>query len=148
LDVNKTIILPYPSNLEELELIPIVADQNRIKQVISNLIDNTIKFTQEGEITITAELVNKMQYQVIIKINDTGAGIDPDVFPKLFSKFATKSDTGTGLGLYICKGIVEAHNGTIWAENNYEKIHKEIGTAENETRIGAIFCFSLPLADF
>ena len=60
-------------------------------------------------------------------------GIDPDIQDRLFSKFVTKSETGTGLGLYISKGIVEAHGGSIWAENN----------AEGK---GATFYFSLPLS--
>jgi two-component system sensor histidine kinase VicK len=55
-------------------------------------------------------------------VKDTGTGIDSDILPKLFTKFVTKSDKGTGLGLYICKGIIEAHHGKIWAENNYDKI--------------------------
>jgi signal transduction histidine kinase len=87
-----------------------------------------------------AEMANEKQNQVTVKVKDTGTGIDSDIFSKLFTKFVTKSDTGTGLGLYICKGIVEAHNGTIWAENNPNKNHPEIETAENENRNGAIFC--------
>jgi signal transduction histidine kinase len=70
--------------------------------------------------------------EVIISIRDRGTGIDPDIQDKLFSKFATKSDTGSGLGLYISKGIVEAHGGRIWAENNSD------GN-------GATFSFSLPV---
>jgi signal transduction histidine kinase len=147
MSTKQNVSLYYPINLEELELIPIVADQNRIKQVINNLIDNAIKFTQEGEITISTELVSEKQNQVTVKVKDTGTGIDPYIFPKLFTKFVTKSDTGTGLGLYICKGIVEAHNGTIWAENKPSENHPEIGTAENENINGAVFCFSLPLAE-
>jgi signal transduction histidine kinase len=70
--------------------------------------------------------------EVIISIKDRGTGIDPDIQDKLFSKFTTKSDTGSGLGLYISKGIVEAHGGRIWAENN----------ADGK---GATFAFSLPI---
>ena len=70
--------------------------------------------------------------EVIIGIRDRGVGIDPNIQDRLFSKFVTKSDTGTGLGLYISKGIVEAHGGRIWAENNTEGK-------------GATFYFSLPL---
>jgi signal transduction histidine kinase len=145
MNTKQNVTLYYPINLEGLEFIPIVADQNRIKQVINNLIDNAIKFTQEGEITISTELVSEKQNQVTVKVKDTGTGIDPYIFPKLFTIFVTKSDTGTGLGLYICKGIVEAHNGTIWAENKPNESHPEIGTAENESINGAVFCFSLPL---
>jgi signal transduction histidine kinase len=70
--------------------------------------------------------------EVIVTIIDTGAGISPDVMPKLFSKFVTSSNQGTGLGLFISKGIVEAHGGKIWAENN-------------SNGIGAKFSFSLPI---
>ncbi len=71
--------------------------------------------------------------EVIVSIKDRGTGIDPDIQDKLFSKFATKSDTGSGLGLYISKGIVEAHGGKIWAENNRDGK-------------GATFTFSLPIS--
>jgi signal transduction histidine kinase len=75
---------------------------------------------------------NVGEEDVTISIMDRGTGIDPDIMDKLFSKFFTKSETGTGLGLYICKGIIESHGGRIWAENNkYGK--------------GATFSFSLPL---
>ncbi len=99
------------SSSKELESIPIIADKNRIKQVICNLIDNAIKFTQKGEIDIATEIDNKND-QVIVKVKDTGTGIDSDMLPRLFAKFFTKSDSGgTGLGLYICKGIIDAHRG-------------------------------------
>ena len=129
-DSNRNLILTFLS-LEELESTPIIADQNRLKQVINNLIDNAIKFTRDGKITISAEIDTKHN-QVIVKVKDTGIGIDSDILPKLFTKFVTKSDKGTGLGLYICKGIIEAHHGKIWAENNYD---------EN----GTTFSFCLPL---
>jgi signal transduction histidine kinase len=73
--------------------------------------------------------------EVIISIRDRGTGIDPDIKNKLFSKFATKSETGSGLGLFICKGIVEAHGGKIWAENNADG------------KGGATFSFSLPITN-
>jgi two-component system, OmpR family, sensor histidine kinase VicK len=123
------------SSSTERESITIIADQSRIKQVISNLIDNAIKFTQEGVVLISAETDPKHS-NVIVKVKDTGTGIDPDILPRLFIKFATKSEGGTGLGLYICKGIIEAHCGRIWAENN---------TADRG--IGATFGFVLPLND-
>jgi signal transduction histidine kinase len=72
------------------------------------------------------------QRKLIVSVKDSGDGIDPDILPKLFSKFVTKSYHGTGLGLYICRGIIEAHGGKIWGENN-------IGGK------GATFTFSLPL---
>ena len=117
-DSDRNLTLSF-SGSEELESAPIIGDQNRIKQVISNLIDNAIKFTQEGEIIISAEIDNKRN-QVTVKVKDTGTGIDLEILPKLFTKFVTKSNRGTGLGLYICKGIIEAHDGRIWAENNYD----------------------------
>ncbi len=106
------------------------ADRDRIAQVISNLLHNAIKFTDNGTIMVTSERVAN---EIIVRVQDTGLGIDQQILPFLFSKFATKSDKGTGLGLYICKNIIEAHGGKIWAENNTDKK-------------GAIFSFSLPEA--
>jgi signal transduction histidine kinase len=121
---------------EDLEFMNILADQNRIKQVISNLLSNSLKFTEQGTITVTAERNNHndKQSELIVRVKDTGIGIATDMLPKLFSKFVTKSEKGTGLGLYICKGIIEAHGGKIWAQNN------------KDTE-GATFSFSLPLAN-
>jgi signal transduction histidine kinase len=118
-------------------------DKGRISQVIHNLLYNAVKFTNDndGAITVIAEKkdiedheqLNNIGQRVIVSIKDNGKGIDPQIFPRLFTKFATKSQTGgTGLGLFICKGIVEAHGGKIWAENN-----------QNES--GASFSFSLPI---
>ena len=118
--------------------ISVYADKGRISQVVSNLLDNAIKFTKAGgNITIMikkeGEAQNNNNQWVIVSIKDTGTGIDSEIMPRLFTKFATKSQTsGTGLGLYICKGIVEAHGGRIWAENN----------ADGK---GSTFYFSLPL---
>lgn len=103
------------------------ADRDRIMQVISNLLHNAIKFTSNGTILITSKRIGN---EIIVNIHDNGPGIDPQILPILFSKFATKSDKGTGLGLYICKNIIEAHGGKIWAEN----------TDNN----GTTFSFSLP----
>ena len=94
------------------------ADRDRITQVISNLLHNAIKFTSNGTILITSK---RIENEIIVSVHDNGSGIDPQIFPILFSKFATKSDKGTGLGLYICKNIIEAHGGKIWAENNTDK---------------------------
>lgn len=105
------------------------ADRERITQSISNIIDNAINFTEEGIILI--KMTIEKPY-VTISIIDAGPGIDHDIFPRLFTKFATKSFNGTGLGLYITKKIIESHDGRIWAENN-------------ENRKGATFCISLPL---
>jgi signal transduction histidine kinase len=109
------------------------ADRDRIGQVISNLLNNAIKFTEEGKISIITRKPADSQ-EVVVSVKDTGCGIDYEILPRLFSKFATKSETGgTGLGLYICKSIVEAHGGKIWAENN-------------KSEKGATFCFTLPCA--
>ena len=118
----------------------VVADKERITQVISNLLNNAIKFTQEekgqqesGISVILEEPENddKNNNKVIMSVKDKGIGIAPEIMPRLFTKFATKSERGTGLGLFISKSIVEAHGGRIWAENN------------NDGR-GASFSFSLP----
>src|SRR5215211_5902531 len=109
------------------------ADKERLMQVISNLMNNAIKFTDEGMITVI--LKGKQENnELIVSIKDTGSGIDPEITPRLFSKFATKSQTGTGLGLFISQNIVEAHGGKIWAENN------------SDGR-GSTFSFSLPLTN-
>jgi len=91
------------------------ADKDRVSQVIHNLINNAIKFTSEGTVIVTSEMSDG---HVLVNIKDTGTGIDAEVLPSLFTKFVTKSDRGTGLGLYISKSIIEAHGGKIWAENN------------------------------
>ena len=114
------------------------ADKSRLIQVISNLLSNAIKFTKEGIISVNVEKQVKekekgiKQYKAIITVKDMGVGIDPKLLDRLFSKFATKSFAGTGLGLFISKSIVEAHGGRIWAENN------------SDGR-GATFIFTLPL---
>ena len=105
------------------------ADKFRLNQVISNLLSNAVKFTQKGHITISTERTGT---EAIVRVKDTGSGIDPDIYPRLFSKFASKSYQGTGLGLFISKSIVEAHGGKIWVENN-----------KNEN--GVTFIFTLPL---
>ena len=117
---------------EPREPIYVQADKLRIYEVIANLLTNAIKFTKEGTINIIANAKNNDSKEVIISIKDTGAGINPEILPRLFTKFATKSDIGTGLGLYISKGIVEAHGGKIWAENNPDGK-------------GATFTFTLPV---
>jgi two-component system, OmpR family, sensor histidine kinase VicK len=117
----------------------VVADKARLYQVIMNLLSNAIKFTQkEGIIIITVEKeeedCDSNSQILLVSIKDSGTGIDPEIFPRLFTKFATKSETtGTGLGLFISKSIVEAHGGKIWAENNTDGK-------------GATFYFSLPLS--
>ncbi len=107
------------------------ADKDRITQVVSNLLSNALKFTKEGKIYVNVKEKN-VNKQVIVSIKDIGYGIDREMIPRLFTKFASKSFEGTGLGLYISRSIVEAHGGTIWAEDNDD------GTK------GATFSFSLP----
>jgi signal transduction histidine kinase len=118
------------------------ADKGRITQVINNLVDNALKFApqQNGKLDIVvsySDSDNKEKFDgnVIVSVKDNGTGIDPEIMPKLFSKFATKSFSGTGLGLYVSKNIIEAHGGKIWAENN-------------NNGNGATFYFSLPISGF
>jgi signal transduction histidine kinase len=107
------------------------ADQGRITQVLSNILNNPLKFTNDGDIIVNAYECNNMK-EITVSISDTGSGINEDIFAKLFSKFATRSFSGTGLGLYISKNIVEAHGGRIWAENNKDEV-------------GATYMFTLPV---
>lgn len=109
----------------------VYADKMRISQVISNLLSNAAKFTQEGTVRINA---TRSYNDVLVTINDSGSGIAEDLLPRLFTKFATKSEKGTGLGLYISKNIIEAHGGVIWAQNNLDGK-------------GATFGFTLPLSE-
>jgi two-component system, OmpR family, sensor histidine kinase VicK len=117
----------------------VIADKNRIIQVVSNLLANAIKFTKAGKILVQLRKRKGKKIadstQVIVSIKDEGSGIDPSIMPRLFTKFATKSDKGTGLGLYISKSIVEAHGGKIWAENNRDGK-------------GATFVFTLPIQKY
>jgi signal transduction histidine kinase len=117
---------------EPREPIYVQADKLRIYEVIANVLNNAIKFTKEGTIRIMVNVKDNNSNEVIISIKDTGTGINSEILPRLFTKFATKSDIGTGLGLYISKGIVEAHDGKIWAENNSDGK-------------GATFTFTLPV---
>ena len=106
-------------------------DKARISQVLLNLLNNATKFTKEGKIIITV-LMKKDRKEVVVSISDKGNGIDSEVMNHLFEKFISKSDSGTGLGLYISKNIVEAHGGKIWASNNLNGI-------------GSTFSFSIPV---
>jgi signal transduction histidine kinase len=126
-------------------------DGRRLTQVISNLLDNAFKFTKEGAVTITTSIIKRKGVdrdsgkgeeregaaEVVIAVKDTGTGIDPEIMPRLFTKFATKSYQGTGLGLFISKSIIEAHGGNMWAENNKG--------SSNRKHKGAIFYFTLPV---
>jgi two-component system, OmpR family, sensor histidine kinase VicK len=136
---NLDIKILYNFKKDVTESLPIDADRDRITQVISNLLDNAIKFTskeKEGVISVSAERRkngSKQEEEVIVSIKDTGEGINPEIQPRLFTKFATRSFSGTGLGLYISKSTVEAHGGRMWAENNPEGK-------------GATFTFTLPVS--
>jgi two-component system sensor histidine kinase VicK len=94
------------------------ADKARISQVISNLLNNAVKFTPEEGGGAISVILDNYDEKVIVRIKDTGIGISPEIMPRLFTKFATKSEKGTGLGLFISKSIIETHGGNIWAENN------------------------------
>jgi signal transduction histidine kinase len=129
------------------------ADRRRLTQVISNLLNNAIKFTQEGAVTVTTSIIKRKEAdrdgevkeeeeeeEVVIAVKDTGTGIDTELMPRLFTKFATKSYQGTGLGLFISKSIIEAHGGRMWAENNNNG-------SNNRKQEGATFYFTLPVVD-
>ena len=110
----------------------VYADRVRISQVLTNLLTNAIKFTNEGDIIVTAEIHDGNKNSIVVRVKDNGAGIDSEILPQLFAKFASKSFQGTGLGLFISKSIIEAHGGKMWGENNSDGK-------------GATFYFSLPL---
>jgi len=127
------------SKAKENDFLIVEADRGRITQAISNLLSNAIKFTlsEDGIVSVIAKEEknnNNTNQKVVVSVKDNGEGIHPEIFPRLFMKFATKSSKGTGLGLFITKSIIEAHGGTIWAEN----------ILDGER--GATFTFSLPLS--
>jgi signal transduction histidine kinase len=132
---NNAIKLLFEAEGKQGNGVSIKADKVRIHEVISNLLNNAIKFTNEGTIYITTEKKKTDRGdEVIVKIKDTGIGMPSNILPNLFSKFATGSPfkRGIGLGLFISKSIVEAHGGKIWAQNNTDGR-------------GSTFYFSLPL---
>jgi signal transduction histidine kinase len=146
--------LVFESKVKEEDIFFVEADEERLSQVICNILDNAFKFTDSyGSIIVTVEKEQVLlqpqqqlgehteqgqgeqkqnQQYAIITIKDTGTGIHPEILPRLFSKFATKSHKGTGLGLYISKNIIEAHGGILYAVNN------------NDGK-GATFTIALPL---
>ncbi len=154
----KNIKLEYESENKYDGNIFIKADKVRIYQVIYNLLSNAIKFTEEGGVVrvmirvekdadvdkakrnhyidsdndLASNVIVTGKNVVAVLVKDTGIGIDSEMFPRLFTKFASKSFEGTGLGLFISKKIIESHGGKIWAKNN-------------ENAKGATFAFSLPL---
>jgi signal transduction histidine kinase len=129
---NDKVELIYNYNLKNNNPIVVAADRERIIQVISNLLSNSIQFTSEGYISLNI-VVNNNNSEVVVTVRDTGTGINPEILPRLFSKFVTRSQKGTGLGLFISKSIIEAHEGRIWAEKN---------VLDGQ---GTIFSFTLPL---
>ncbi len=163
------------SNSSSDAILVVEADKRRLTQVISNLLNNAIKFTQEGSVSVSTRIIKrkaadmdkrereavstavaeeegKEEEEVLIAIKDTGTGIDPELMPRLFTKFATKSYQGTGLGLFISKSIVEAHGGKMWAENNSSNSNDDNdnnndGSNNNRKHSGATFYFTLPIAD-
>ena len=111
----------------------IMADKVRVGRVISNLLNNAIKFTPRGEIAISVIELNNNNGngEIQVNIKDTGTGLSPVILPKLFSKFVSTDSGGTGLGLFVSRNIVEAHGGKIQAQNN-------------DDGIGAMFSFTIP----
>jgi signal transduction histidine kinase len=136
-DKNVKVILDFKKNVPTT----IHADEARLQQVLNNLLSNAINFTNNGTVIITAykaqvdnnvEMGQQDEESIVVELKDTGSGIDAEMLPRLFEKFATKSGSGTGLGLYISKSIVDSHGGKIWAYNNKDGI-------------GATFTFALPV---
>src|SRR5919107_969834 len=132
---KKVELLYHRDKIGKHHQIIVEADRGRIIQVLTNLLNNALKFTDEGQIIVSiyqSNDDNENRNEVTVEVVDSGSGIDNEMYPKLFSKFATKSHQGTGLGLFISKGIIEAHGGRIWAKNN-------------TGRRGATFGFTLPI---
>jgi signal transduction histidine kinase len=127
----------FDPNMLSISYIPddifVHADREKITEVITNLLTNAIKFTEKGKITITTQKNNQDKF-VLVSIEDTGSGIAGEIMPRLFEKFVTRSEKGTGIGLYISKKIVEAHGGVISGRNN-------------PTGSGATFQFTLPILE-
>jgi signal transduction histidine kinase len=150
-DLISNLISHYKTSIREIEtrnvnLLYITEEQNLniegdkglLYQVLDNLLSNAIKFTKRvgdgANITITTKRRENNDNTIIVSVKDNGTGIDKEILPRLFTKFATKSEAGTGLGLYISKNIIEAHGGKIWAENNLDGK-------------GATFRFTLPISE-
>jgi two-component system, OmpR family, sensor histidine kinase VicK len=124
---NKKIKIDLQCNEKSLN---VIGDKIRLNQVFLNLINNSIKYTDEGDILVSIKRDSNNDTIALVQIKDTGLGIQENVKQKLFSKFTKGTKVGTGLGLFICKNIVESHGGKIWAENNTDK--------------GATFSFTVP----
>ena len=136
---NKKNLKLFDESYNKDEII-IYEDRSRFYQIICNLLNNAIKFTDEGSITVIVERKkdNSNNDEIVVSIKDTTTCIDSEILPKLFTKFATKSTTegGTGLGLFISKSIIKRHGWRIWAINN---------AAINGDGKGSTFAFSLPI---
>ena len=107
-------------------------DEARLEQVVNNLLTNALNFAKNKSIIVSLHKDNSSN-EWIVSVKDTGQGINPNIFPRLFTKFVTNSQVGIGLGLYVSKNIIEARGGRIWAENN-------------KGSNGATFSFALPVA--
>jgi signal transduction histidine kinase len=98
------------------------ADPDKLKQVLMNTVDNSVKYTEKGSIAVSVAK-DEADDSIVFKVSDTGVGIEADVIPKLFQKFSRANNAneanihGTGLGLYIARDIMNAHGGRIWAES-------------------------------
>ncbi|MCG8605262.1 GAF domain-containing protein [bacterium] len=120
----------------EPDLPHVIGDEDKLMQVVINLISNAVKFTERGSVTCRA---GQRDGEIVVSVIDTGAGIGDDDLPRVFEKFRQVGDTltdkpqGTGLGLPICKEIVERHGGRIWAQS-------QVGQ-------GSTFAFALPLQE-
>jgi signal transduction histidine kinase len=124
-----------PDKSTESDSIIVLGDSVRLSQVVSNLISNALKsIDEQGSITITVSngTNSDRNDHAVVSVSDDGRGIAQELIPRLFLRFVSTSDKGTGLGLFISKNIVEAHGGRIWAENN-------------TSRKGATFIFEIPL---
>ena len=126
--VYTDLVINYESAVQNIS---VNGDRLRLGQVLFILLDNAGKFTKSGSILVTSQTKSNT---VRVMVKDNGPGIDPEILPQLFTKFVTKSDRGTGLGLFIARSIIEAHGGIIWAENSVQ--HQ-----------GAVFLITLPLAN-
>ena len=136
IDSRSSVKIIYDHVSETEADIYIEADKYKISQVVYNLLNNAIKFTNEGSITVSVKRKDdkvENKKAIVVSVKDTGKGIDSEMLPRLFTRFATKSFSGTGLGLFVSKHIVDAHEGEIWAENNSDEK-------------GATFSFTLPLS--
>jgi PAS domain S-box-containing protein len=124
---NHEIGFEYPPDFPE-----VYADSDKIEQVLTNLLENAVKYTAGGKVQVGGKL---QESRVLVTVSDEGKGIAIEhryqVFNKFFRERAQAQNPGTGLGLYICKGLIEAHGGRIWVENGADR--------------GAIFCFTLPI---